>query len=99
MPGMPQLKADDVAQRLGSIKRLSTIALALGDERTRKELVPFLNASSEDDDEARALLASRDLHLPRSPTWHSLHAPAQQVPPAPARPGSGAAVAPSPHEP
>lgn len=28
--------------RLNSIKKLSTIALALGDERTRSELLPFL---------------------------------------------------------
>jgi len=28
--------------RLNSIKKLSTIALALGIERTRKELIPFL---------------------------------------------------------
>lgn len=28
--------------RLNSIKKLSTIALALGDERTRNELLPFL---------------------------------------------------------
>jgi len=28
--------------RLNSIKKLSTIALALGVERTRKELIPFL---------------------------------------------------------
>ena len=28
--------------RLNSIKRLSTIALALGEERTRTELIPFL---------------------------------------------------------
>ena len=48
-----QLKADDVALRLASVRRLSTIALALGEERTRKELIPFLNASSEDDDEVR----------------------------------------------
>lgn len=54
-PPVLQLKADDVALRLGSIRRLSTIALALGEERTRKELIPFLNASSEDDDEVRDL--------------------------------------------
>ena len=31
--------------RLNSIKKLSTIALALGDERTRTELLPFLTGS------------------------------------------------------
>ena len=37
--------------RLNSVKRLSTIALALGEERTRKELVPFLCESNDDEDE------------------------------------------------
>ena len=31
--------------RLNSIKKLSTIALALGDERTRNELLPFLTGT------------------------------------------------------
>lgn len=38
-----ELKHDDVALRLNAIRRLSTIALALGVERTRDELVPFLD--------------------------------------------------------
>jgi serine/threonine-protein phosphatase 2A regulatory subunit A len=37
-----ELKHDDVAVRLASIRRLSTIALALGPDRTRDELIPFL---------------------------------------------------------
>lgn len=37
-----ELKHDDVAVRLAAIKRLSTIALALGAERARDELIPFL---------------------------------------------------------
>ena len=32
--------------RLNSIKRLATIALALGEERTRTELIPFLTQST-----------------------------------------------------
>lgn len=32
--------------RLNSIKKLSTIALALGDERTRSELLPFLTGDN-----------------------------------------------------
>ena len=32
--------------RLNSIKKLSTIALALGDERTRSELLPFLTGKN-----------------------------------------------------
>jgi hypothetical protein len=34
---------DDVLLRLNAIHRLSTIALALGPERTRDELIPFLD--------------------------------------------------------
>lgn len=52
-----ELKNEDVALRLNSVKRLSTIALALGEERTRKELIPFLNDSSEDEDEVLLAMA------------------------------------------
>lgn len=41
-----ELKNDDIALRLNSIRRLSTIALALGEERTRSELIPFLKGPS-----------------------------------------------------
>uniref|UniRef100_A0AAQ4PGP5 Protein phosphatase 2, regulatory subunit A, beta b n=1 Tax=Gasterosteus aculeatus aculeatus TaxID=481459 RepID=A0AAQ4PGP5_GASAC len=37
-----ELRNEDVQLRLNSIKKLSTIALALGVERTRTELLPFL---------------------------------------------------------
>lgn len=37
-----ELKHEDVALRLNSIKKLDVIANALGVERTRTELVPFL---------------------------------------------------------
>lgn len=37
---------DDVLLRLNAIRRLSTIALALGPERTREELIPFLDGVS-----------------------------------------------------
>ncbi|KAB8343264.1 hypothetical protein FH972_022852 [Carpinus fangiana] len=37
---------DDVLLRLNAIHRLSTIALALGPERTRDELIPFLDGAS-----------------------------------------------------
>ncbi|KAI2562744.1 PPP2R1B isoform 7 [Pan troglodytes] len=40
-----ELRNEDVQLRLNSIKKLSTIALALGVERTRSELLPFLTAS------------------------------------------------------
>ena len=38
---------DDVLLRLNAIHRLSTIALALGAERTRDELIPFLDGESD----------------------------------------------------
>jgi serine/threonine-protein phosphatase 2A regulatory subunit A len=41
-----ELKHDDVLLRLNAIHRLSTIALALGPERTREELIPFLDGQS-----------------------------------------------------
>lgn len=35
-------QSDDVSSRLNAIKKLSTIAIVLGPERTRDDLVPFL---------------------------------------------------------
>ncbi|KAK9453564.1 armadillo-type protein [Dipodascopsis uninucleata] len=52
-----ELKHDDVTLRLGAIRRLSTIALALGPERTRTELIPFLEDSLDDEDEVLTVLA------------------------------------------
>ncbi|KAK6034056.1 hypothetical protein COOONC_28437 [Cooperia oncophora] len=37
-----ELRNEDVHLRLNSIRKLSTIALALGVERTRNELIQFL---------------------------------------------------------
>lgn len=45
--------------RLNSIKKLSTIALALGEERTRTELVPFLTETIYDEDEVLLALAEQ----------------------------------------
>ena len=36
------MKNEDVQLRLNSVRRLSTIATALKEERTRTELIPFL---------------------------------------------------------
>ncbi|GBB86608.1 hypothetical protein RclHR1_00130049 [Rhizophagus clarus] len=54
---LDELRADDVNFRLNAIKRLSTIALALGVQRTRDELVPFLDESIDDEDEVLLALA------------------------------------------
>lgn len=45
--------------RLNSIKKLSTIALALGAERTRSELMPFLTETIYDEDEVLLALAEQ----------------------------------------
>jgi serine/threonine-protein phosphatase 2A regulatory subunit A len=52
-----ELKNDDIQRRLNSIKRLSIIARALGEERTRKELIPFLSENNDDDDEVLLAMA------------------------------------------
>lgn len=41
-----ELRSEDPLARVEAMKRLSTIALALGQERTRNELVPFLESKS-----------------------------------------------------
>lgn len=54
------LKDDDYEQAIASIKRLSTIALALGPPRTRNELIPFLVKYGENDiDEAQTAVAEQ----------------------------------------
>ncbi|ORX37393.1 armadillo-type protein [Kockovaella imperatae] len=54
---MDELKSEDVMLRLTSIRRLSTIALALGPQRTREELIPFLQDQLDDEDEVLLVLA------------------------------------------
>lgn len=48
---MDELKHDDVSNRVEAMQKLDTIAIALGPERTRKELLPFLNDVAQDDEE------------------------------------------------
>lgn len=57
MPFRDELRNEDVALRLNSVKRLSTIALALGEERTRQELIPFLQENHDDEDEVLLVVA------------------------------------------
>ncbi|KAL4376023.1 hypothetical protein GQ457_02G016810 [Hibiscus cannabinus] len=52
-----ELKNEDIQLRLNSIRKLSTIARALGEERTRKELIPFLCENNDDDDEVLLAMA------------------------------------------
>ena len=52
-----ELKHEDVSLRLNSMRQLETIATALGPQRTREELLPFLNESVDDEDEVLLVLA------------------------------------------
>lgn len=52
-----ELRDDDIGLKLNSIRRLGTIALALGEERSRSELVPYLAETKQDDDEVLVVLA------------------------------------------
>jgi serine/threonine-protein phosphatase 2A regulatory subunit A len=54
---MDELRSEDVQLRLNAIHRISTIALALGPDRAREELVPFLQESIDDEDEVLLALA------------------------------------------
>lgn len=54
---MDELRSEDVQLRLNAIHRISTIALALGPERARDELLPFLQESVDDEDEVLLALA------------------------------------------
>ncbi|CCM01981.1 uncharacterized protein FIBRA_04054 [Fibroporia radiculosa] len=54
---MDELRSEDVQLRLNAIHRISTIALALGPERARGELIPFLQESVDDEDEVLLALA------------------------------------------
>lgn len=54
-----QLKHDDVQLRVNASKKLLQIAQALGPERTRDELIPFLSESTDDDDEVLHTIAEK----------------------------------------
>lgn len=54
-----ELRTDDVQIRLRSIEKLSVIAKALGPERTRDELLPFISEAVYDEDEVLEALAER----------------------------------------
>uniref|UniRef100_A0A7S3UYY7 Phosphatase PP2A regulatory subunit A/Splicing factor 3B subunit 1-like HEAT repeat domain-containing protein n=1 Tax=Aplanochytrium stocchinoi TaxID=215587 RepID=A0A7S3UYY7_9STRA len=51
------LKNEDIQNRLNSMRKLDKIAEALGPERTRNELIPFLNETIDDEDEVLLVLA------------------------------------------
>ncbi|KAJ7225504.1 armadillo-type protein [Mycena pura] len=54
---MDELRSEDVQLRLNAIHSVPTIAFALGPDRARDELVPFLQDSVDDEDEVLLALA------------------------------------------
>lgn len=54
---LDELKNEDLQLRLNATRRIKTIAEALGPERTRGELLPFLTESIDDEDEVLLALA------------------------------------------
>ncbi|QLL34053.1 hypothetical protein HG536_0F03780 [Torulaspora globosa] len=55
---MDELKHDDISNRVEAMKKLDTIATALGPQRSRDELIPFLmEVAQDDEDEVFAVLA------------------------------------------
>ncbi|KAJ1352576.1 hypothetical protein KIN20_008962 [Parelaphostrongylus tenuis] len=54
-----ELRNEDVHTRLNTIRKLSTIALALGFERTRNELIKFLTDTIYNEDEVSLVLAEQ----------------------------------------
>ncbi|CAH8608246.1 unnamed protein product [Heterobilharzia americana] len=54
-----ELRNEEMQTRLASIKKLTTIGLALGPERTRAELIPFLTETIYDEDEVLREMAKQ----------------------------------------
>ncbi|CAH8638386.1 unnamed protein product [Dicrocoelium dendriticum] len=54
-----ELRNEDVHLRLNSIRQLKTIALTLGPEKTRSQLIPFLSETVCDEDEVLFALAEQ----------------------------------------
>jgi len=52
-----ELKSDDPKRRVNSVKSLSLIANVIGTDRTRSELIPFVNELLDDDEEILVELA------------------------------------------
>ena len=52
-----ELKSPDQKKRIGAVKNLNTIAIALGPERTRQELLPYILELMDDDEEVLLVLA------------------------------------------
>jgi serine/threonine-protein phosphatase 2A regulatory subunit A len=53
-----ELKSDDKKKRINSIQSLGTVAISLGKERTRNELLPYILDLMDDEEEILIELAS-----------------------------------------
>lgn len=56
---MEEMDTDDTEAKTRAVKKIKTVAAALGPERTRNELIPFINESTDDEDEVLLLLAEQ----------------------------------------
>jgi hypothetical protein len=52
------LRGEDVSARVAAANRLEAVAAALGEERTRDELLPFITDGVDDEDEVLLAIAS-----------------------------------------
>ena len=52
-----ELKSADQKKRINSVKNLGTVAIALGQERTRQELLPYILELMDDEEEVLLTLA------------------------------------------
>jgi len=52
-----ELKSDEQKKRISSVRSLTTIAIALGQERTRNELLPYILDLMDDEEEVLLALA------------------------------------------
>ncbi|EQC25018.1 hypothetical protein SDRG_17095 [Saprolegnia diclina VS20] len=52
-----EMRTDETETRIRSMRRLRTVAQALGPDRTRSELLPFLSQSTDDEDEVLVAMA------------------------------------------
>ncbi|KAI9917001.1 hypothetical protein PsorP6_017192 [Peronosclerospora sorghi] len=52
-----ELKSDEFENRIKAMRRLRTVAQALGPERASSDLIPFLRQATEDEDEVLIALA------------------------------------------
>lgn len=78
-----ELRHDDLALRVNAVSQLGTIALALGAERTREELLPFLQEITDDDDDVLVAMAEqlgKGVDLVGGPSYcHTLIGPLEEL--------------------